>query len=97
MVGEGGDDGADASGIGRPQRWLLAWKMSTIWIASGKHSSARVQIQGAGRFYAVRLRLDGSAFVGCDHAPQRFGGPLDLLGVEGDPDQVVQQGAGLLL
>ena len=29
------------------QRWLLAWKMLTIWIASGKHSSARDQIQGA--------------------------------------------------
>ena len=67
VVGEGGDDGADAAGIefvtslfrplrgevgpgcvdglgDVPQRWLLAWKMSTIWIASGKHSSARVQI-----------------------------------------------------
>ena len=70
VVGEGGDDGADAAGIefvpslfrplrgefgpgcvdglgDVPQRWLLAWKMSTIWIASGKHSSARAQIQGA--------------------------------------------------
>ena len=183
------------------QRWLLAWKMSTIWIASGKHSSARVQIQGApsprmtlrsasakrrrsasrqtrwakgegsrsgiatggrldggrvgdgirvahrdaglgvtafgrpgdreldlagfgrtvgllalalrgfglahgnactvdaeiqGRLRAVRLRLDGLAFVGCDRAPQRFGGPLDLLGVDSEPGQFVQQGAGLL-
>ena len=45
----------------------------------------------------VRLRLDGLAFVGCDRAPQRFGGPLDLLGVDGEPGQFVgQQGAGLL-
>ncbi len=33
----------------------------------------------------MRLRLDGLAFVGCNHAPQRFGGPLDLLGADGEP------------
>ena len=44
----------------------------------------------------MRLGLDGLAFVGGDRAPHRFGGPLDLLGVDGEPGQFVQQGAGLL-
>ena len=42
-----------------------------------------------------RRDLAAGPLVGCDRAPQRFGGPLDLLGVEGEPGQFVQQGARL--
>ena len=45
-------------------------------LAHGNARTVHAEIQGG--FYAVRLWLDGLAFVGCDHAPQRFGGPLDF-------------------
>ena len=54
-----------------------------------KHKVGTVDAEIQGRFCAVRLRLDGLAFVGRDRAPLRFSGPLDLLGVDGEPGQLV--------
>ena len=34
-------------GLGDLEQMALAWKMSTIWTAPGKCSSAKFQIQGA--------------------------------------------------
>ena len=90
--GRPGDRELDLAGFGRTVG-LLALALRGFGLAHGNARTVDAEIQG--RFYAVRLRLDGLAFVGCDRAPQRFGGPLDLLGVDGEPGQFVQQGAGL--
>ena len=87
------DDGElDLAGLGRTVG-LLALSLRGLSLAHGNARAVHAEIHG--RFYAVRLWLDGLTFVGCDHAPQRFGAPLDLLGADGEPGQFVQQGAGL--
>ena len=91
--GRPGNRELDLAGFGRTVG-LLALALRGFGLAHGNARTIHAEIQGG--FYAVRLRLDGLAFVGCDRAPHRFGGPLDLLGVDGEPGQVVQQGAGLL-
>ena len=73
VCGEVGPGGVE--GLGDVPEVAFGVKMSTIWIASGKHSSARVQIQGAP---SPRMTLRSAAAK-----RRRWGFAADALGEGG--------------